>query len=114
MADKAPQAMAGALYREAEAIMADSKLKVPVGWPPEDPGSGTLRSTGHVDLPVISGSEIEVTEGYGGPAAHYALRQHEELAWSLQQFRPNAWGPVKWISVGLVTRSSRIRGRTPR
>ena len=59
------RALAGALYREAEAIITDSKTvppKVPVD-------TGTLRGTGHAALPVVEGNLISVEAGYGGPAA---------------------------------------------
>ena len=64
---------AGALYREAEQIMTTSKQNfVPVDW-------GTLKGSGHVETPKLSGSTITVTLGYGGAAAEYALRVHEDL-----------------------------------
>jgi len=67
------QAAAKALYEEAEMIMTDSKENyVPVQ-------TGNLKSSGHVQLPVISGSQVSVTMGYGGPAAKYALAVHEGL-----------------------------------
>jgi hypothetical protein len=77
--------LGGALFREAESIMADSKLEVPVD-------TGALRSTGHVELPRRENSEIVVECGYGGPATPYALRQHEEL-----EFRHRV-GKAKYLS----------------
>lgn len=68
-----PQAVAAALYQEAEAIMADSKANyVPVD-------TGVLRDSGYVEQPEIDGNEISVTLGYGGAASAYALVQHERL-----------------------------------
>lgn len=61
-----------ALTEEAEAVMTASKQEVPVD-------KGILRSTGHVAPPVIRARTITVQAAYGGPAAPYALRQHEEL-----------------------------------
>jgi len=54
--------------------MAESKHQVPVD-------TGVLRSTGHVQLPKEEAGRVSVTLGYGGPAAPYALRQHEELSY---------------------------------
>lgn len=70
--DKAAKAMRGILYREGEAIMAESKRQVPVL-------TGTLRDSGHVQPPSESSGELSVVLGYGGPAAPYALYQHEEM-----------------------------------
>lgn len=71
--ERAIQALAGELYREAEEIMADSKdNEVPVK-------TGALKSTGFVPEPIIAGSQVTQTAGYGGPAAEYALIQHERL-----------------------------------
>ena len=65
-------AMAG-LYRHGNRVMTESKKEVPVD-------TGVLRSTGHVELPTRVGGEILVVVGYGGPAAPYARRQHEDLS----------------------------------
>lgn len=68
-------AVFGALVASAhegfEAVMATSKEEyVPVD-------QGTLRSTGHVEAPVVSGMSATITMGYGGPAAPYAIAVHE-------------------------------------
>lgn len=69
--DQGTEGMAAALYQEAEDIMTRSKRDfVPVD-------TGTLRATGHVEEPVIRGSEVLVTLGFGGPAAPYAIVVHE-------------------------------------
>lgn len=61
-----------ALYEEAEGMMGDSKQHyVPVD-------TGVLRSTGHVLLPDIRHNQVTVDMGFGGPAAPYAITQHEE------------------------------------
>ena len=52
--------------------MTESKKQCPVDV-------GTLRSTGHVQGPETSGGHVVVTLGYGGPAAPYAIVQHERL-----------------------------------
>jgi hypothetical protein len=86
MGEFALPALAAGLYTRAEAIMGDSKDNyVPVD-------EAILKGSGHVEQPVISGNEVSVTMGYGGPAAAYALVVHEypdgpmPLAWSVAQF----------------------------
>jgi hypothetical protein len=69
---RAEQSLAAALYAEGERIMAEAKRLCPVD-------TGTLRSTGHVQKPVIRRGSIEVTLGFGGPAAPYAVFVHENL-----------------------------------
>lgn len=70
LSGKVGHAVARALSGEAEDIMAESKERVPVDL-------GTLRASGHVQAPQVSGSMVSVTLGYGGPAAPYALAVHE-------------------------------------
>jgi hypothetical protein len=74
LASRLPQIAARALRREAEAIMTESKRKyVPVDL-------GTLRSSGHVGEVIIKpgpAGGVEVTLGFGGAAAPYALAIHE-------------------------------------
>lgn len=68
---KGPKVMGGALFREGESIMGDSKEKyVPVM-------TGNLRASGHVQRPKITGNGASVELGFGGPAAPYALQIHE-------------------------------------
>jgi hypothetical protein len=63
----------GSLYRFGERIMTISKQRdCPVNH-------GTLRSTGHVELPTKTGNVIIVRLAYGGPAAPYATFVHERL-----------------------------------
>lgn len=69
---RAEKSLAAALYAEGERIMAEAKRLCPVD-------TGTLRSTGHVQKPVIRRGSIEVTLGFGGPAAPYAVYVHENL-----------------------------------
>lgn len=59
-----------ALYSFGEIIMTASKQECPVD-------TGTLRASGHVDQPKISGSSIVVRLGYGGAASGYAIFVHE-------------------------------------
>lgn len=77
------KAAAGALYRRAEVIMADSKEHyVPVD-------QGILRDSGYVALPDVSGQGVTVELGYGGAAEAYAAIQHEDLSLN----HPNGGGP---------------------
>lgn len=65
------RAGARSLQESAENIMTISKRDfVPVE-------TGTLRSSGIVQLPEISRDSVSVKLGYGGPAAPYAIYVHE-------------------------------------
>lgn len=66
---KAPAEAGKILFRQAEKVMAASKELVPVD-------TGFLRASGHVDLPVVSGSRVSVAMGYN---ADYAVHVHEDL-----------------------------------
>lgn len=64
-------AMVKSAYESFESVMTTSKEEyVPVD-------SGTLRSTGTVLPPEVSGQSATITMGFGGPAAPYALSVHE-------------------------------------
>jgi len=63
-------ALGGALFREATRIMGEALLETPVDL-------GTLRGSGTVELPKVSGSSVSVTLGFGGAASAYAVPQHE-------------------------------------
>lgn len=81
--------LAEGLYREAEGIMTPAKSHAPV-W------LGTLRSSGHVRLPRVTGTTAEVTFGFGGAAGGYARVMDEGR-------RPGAKMPPKgsmlaWMS----------------
>lgn len=81
------QAVEAALYIEGEQLIADSKPLVPVD-------EGTLRSSGHAQLPEKdSAGDIVVEVGYGGPAGSgnqgnetnsedvgYAVYVHEDMS----------------------------------
>jgi hypothetical protein len=71
-ADAIKRQAATQLFRDASAIMTVSQTLCPVD-------TGTLRSTGHVQIPVIHGDIVTVLFGYGGPAAPYAVPVHENL-----------------------------------
>ncbi len=61
------KALTGALVEEAEDLVTEAKLEVPVD-------TGNLRDSGFVKPPTFTGV-IEC--GFGGPAAPYALVVHE-------------------------------------
>ncbi len=62
------------LFEEAEKVMAEIKT-IPIV--PVD--TGMLRNTGHVELPIETGTGVVVEMGFGGPAVIYAAVQHERL-----------------------------------
>lgn len=73
------RALAGALLEEAEEVMREAKLLTPVD-------TGTLRASGHVQLPIFEENRVRVLLGFGGPAGSgegqgedvgYAFRVHE-------------------------------------
>lgn len=77
------ESLGGALYREAQGIIAASTGLVPVD-------TGALKSSAYTAEPVYEGSRVTVDMGYGGPAAQinpktgestdgYALMVHENL-----------------------------------
>lgn len=85
------------LFEEAEKVMSDSKENyVPVV-------TGTLRSTGYVSLPVALSDRVVISLGYGGPAARYALKVHENpRSGKTQGLSPSGkkYGPKDWSRVG--------------
>lgn len=64
--------LAQAVYETASEIFNESQELVPVQF-------GTLRSSGFVSTPEISGGDVEVQIGYGGAASEYAVIVHEDL-----------------------------------
>ena len=73
--------VAGALYRRAELVMGRSKSEfVPVDF-------ATLKNSGTVHPPEISGGRISVSLTYGGAASAYALAIHEH---------PSGHSPPSW------------------
>lgn len=64
-------ALASGVYLGASNIMGQSKARVPHDL-------GALQASGYVTLPVEQGTQVLCELGYGGPAAAYAVRQHEE------------------------------------
>ncbi len=80
--------MVGPLNLEAELIMTEAKQNTPVA-----PDGGTLRASGHVQPPKITGSTVVFTLGFGGAASAYALAVHEHPS----KHSPPSWaGGVTW------------------
>lgn len=65
-----PQALAQAIWEEANVIFAKSQILVPVD-------TGVLRGSGGVSAPQMGNEGYYVDIFYGGPAAPYALYVHE-------------------------------------
>ena len=68
--EKSPQAIAQAIWEEANMIFAKSQILVPVD-------TGVLRGSGGVSAPQLGSQGYFVDIFYGGPAAPYALYVHE-------------------------------------
>jgi hypothetical protein len=92
---RAEPAGIGALFMEAEAIMADSKEHyVPVDL-------GPLRASGTVHPPTTTGGEVHIELSYGGPAAPYAEAVHENpRAGKTDGFTPSGGRRKTWAQVG--------------
>jgi len=72
-AARANKAGRAGLYESAEEIMTDAKGRAPVDL-------GNLKGSGTVTLPTDTPEGVVVRIGFGGPAAPYALIQHENLS----------------------------------
>src|SRR4030095_6802232 len=66
------RALARALYEDGNALKLEAQAITPVDI-------GTLRSSGYVTPPEITGNEIKVVVGFGGAAQAYAEIVHERL-----------------------------------
>jgi hypothetical protein len=69
-AKNATQILARALYEEGNEIFNESQRLVPVV-------TGALAGSGRVTSPSVNATAVEVTIGYGGAAAPYAIYVHE-------------------------------------
>ncbi len=78
----AAEELAGGLLVEGEIIMTAAKRITPVA-----PDGGTLRSSGHVNDPVIKRKSAFVELGFGGAASDYAEAVHEFPS----KFSPPSW-----------------------
>ena len=72
LGDRAPKELGGAMWREGTRIINSAKAITPVD-------TGTLKGSGHVQMPDISGNSVTVTVGFGGAASNYAIYVHENL-----------------------------------
>lgn len=72
MQDRLRLAAEGAMYLSANNIIIDAVERTPQDH-------GALRASGYATLPVRTGDDTTVEIGYGGPAASYAVVQHEGL-----------------------------------
>lgn len=95
IADRLRKDTAKAIRVEVEKIGSDADRNyIPVD-------QGTLRASKYIDGPRIEGNNIEVTIGYGGAAAAYAVAVHEN---------PSEHDPPSWEGVQ-VDFHPRGRGR---
>lgn len=90
IAERYPQRIAAAVYKEAQIEMTESKRRCPVSptkaqfkamgrTMPKGIVPGTLRASGTVHEPEIVRGRVSVTLSYGGAANDYAIVQHERL-----------------------------------
>lgn len=70
MTKLARDGMRAGLHEAASDIMDEAKERAPLDM-------GDLRGSGYVGHPKQEGTEISVPIGFGGPAAPYAVVQHE-------------------------------------
>lgn len=90
---------------EGERVLTEAKDTKPGQGVPVD--EGTLRSTGRVEVrPALSMIEVHIS--FGGPAAPYALVQHEDLTLR------HTVGEAKYLERALdrVNRNNAIEKRT--
>lgn len=105
LGSKAEEGMSISLREEATRIMARSEPEVPVL-------TGTLKASAHVGIPHRVPGGIEVTFGYGGPTAPYAIYQHfghyQHPHGGKAHFLDE---PVKWARRGLTARVRAVLDR---
>lgn len=93
--EAATRAAESGLYQAAETVVGEAAARAPKD-------TGALRASAHVQLPERRGDEIVVEFGMGGPAAPYAVVQHEDL--SLQ----HSQGEAKFLEKTLLERKDDI------
>lgn len=111
---RAPSAVGAELLIEGETIMTAAKKQTPVNF-------GILRSSGHVQGPDISGQQVTVTLGFGGPAGignhggqsnkirvGYAVVVHENLR------TRHTVGNAKYLERPVLEAESGLEGRVAR
>jgi len=96
---EAAQAMAYALYNEAEGLIGEAKPQTPVD-------TGVLRASGYVQQPQISGTNVTVECGFGGAAQGYAIYVHENL-----EARHKAGTNAKYLERPMRKRAGGVLGR---
>ena len=99
--DGARQALFQTLYGEAQIAFAESQAEVPVD-------KGNLRNSGQAYGIQVNrfGDTLEITLGYGGVAASYALIVHEDL-----QARHNGGTKAKYLEDPIKRRSNGLGTR---
>lgn len=85
------KAVGAGLYLEGNNIMGDSKKQAPVDI-------ATLKNSGYVTLPDVSGNNVTVELGFGGPAKKYAVIQHERT-----DFKHPEGGKAKYLQDPLMS-----------
>ena len=60
-------------------------------------GGGTLQGSGHVEPPVVEGTQVSVRLAYGGPASDYAEAVHEHLS----EHSPYSWQVAEFLGHGV-------------
>jgi len=89
--------------KKAKAFMVERAYKIMLRSKQEfcPVDKGTLRKTGHVRLPQETANTLEVTMGYGGPAARYAALVHENpRAGKTGGLSPSGRRYKTWAKVG--------------
>lgn len=94
-----PDVTAMALMQEAQLMFAESQRRVPVDL-------GTLRRSGVIMPPQITGNRIMIEMGYGGAASAYALIQHER-----QDFRHKDGKTWKYLEAPVRERIPNLEKR---
>jgi hypothetical protein len=74
-----PLQVAAALYQEALLIQKVSMKRTPVDVRKGGSGGGTLRNSHETSAPYWKGKFLNVDISVGGPAATYAVVQHEDM-----------------------------------
>ena len=94
------QPLGDALYAEGNRIMGESVQRVPVD-------TGLLRSTAHVERPVMTGSTVEVALRYGSHGlADYAILIHEDVTMN----HPHG-GEAKYLQTPLLAAATGMAAR---
>lgn len=100
---RATQFLTESMEEVSIVVFNESQRLVPVD-------TGALKSSGHVDPPDVAPGNIVINIGYGGVAADYALRVHEDLA-----MRHAAPTQAKFLeqpmAMALDSLNSRVAGR---